>query len=289
MNAVALPSAADRRTAERERITQACEALLTSEGWRRWVRARSVFRSYSINNQILIAFQAPEATRVAGFQAWRKLGRQVRAGERSIRIIAPITIHKQDEAGEDGVILRFRSVPVFDIAQTDKIPGAPQVLIDQPGKPITGDSHAHLIPILEGFASELGYVVEYKSTGVASGYHDSKGKLVAVSDSLSVNGRVQVLVHEMCHALGADYKTYPRDECEVIVETAAMIICASVGLDVSSESVPYITGWARKANPTEAITRFAGVIDELAARIETIVIPQATRATNHLPESCPEP
>ena len=34
-------------------------------------------QSYSFNNQMLIAFQRPSASRVAGFQAWRKLGRHV--------------------------------------------------------------------------------------------------------------------------------------------------------------------------------------------------------------------
>ena len=89
---------ADRRALERERITSACEALLTSDGWRQWVRTRSTFRSYSLNNQFLIALQAPEATRVCGFHAWRSLGRQVRRGETSIRIIAPIASRKRDGA-----------------------------------------------------------------------------------------------------------------------------------------------------------------------------------------------
>jgi hypothetical protein len=36
-----------RRSAERERVKEAAEQLLTSEGWQRWVRARSMFRRYS--------------------------------------------------------------------------------------------------------------------------------------------------------------------------------------------------------------------------------------------------
>ncbi len=37
-----------RRNAERERVKKAAEQLLTSEGWQRWVRARSMFRRYSL-------------------------------------------------------------------------------------------------------------------------------------------------------------------------------------------------------------------------------------------------
>ena len=49
------------------------------------------FPHYSVNNCILIAMQKPDATLVAGYQAWRKNhSRQVRKGEKGIRIIAPI-------------------------------------------------------------------------------------------------------------------------------------------------------------------------------------------------------
>ena len=124
-----------RRAVERERVDAACKALLTSDGWRRWVRARSVFRSYSFNNQILIALQAPEATRVAGFQAWRKLGRQVRKGETSIRIYAPMPYRKELKPGEEETGMRFRAVPVFDLAQTEPIPASSSSRSSHPASP----------------------------------------------------------------------------------------------------------------------------------------------------------
>jgi N-terminal domain of anti-restriction factor ArdC len=40
----------------------------------------------SLANQLLIAMQKPEATRVAGFRAWLKLGYCVRKGESALRI-----------------------------------------------------------------------------------------------------------------------------------------------------------------------------------------------------------
>jgi hypothetical protein len=41
------PEREQRRNTERERVKKAAEQLLTSEGWQRWVRARSMFRRYS--------------------------------------------------------------------------------------------------------------------------------------------------------------------------------------------------------------------------------------------------
>jgi hypothetical protein len=39
---------------------------------------------------VVSALQRPDATRVAGFWAWKNLGRVVKSGEKGIRILAPI-------------------------------------------------------------------------------------------------------------------------------------------------------------------------------------------------------
>ncbi|QEC47041.1 hypothetical protein FSW04_05205 [Baekduia soli] len=46
-----------RRQADRDRLEDAARALLTSDGWQRWIRVRSKngLSRYSINNQLLIA------------------------------------------------------------------------------------------------------------------------------------------------------------------------------------------------------------------------------------------
>jgi N-terminal domain of anti-restriction factor ArdC len=80
---------AERRAAERRLMADAVEQLQSSEGWQRWLRVRRHFHDYSLHNQLLIAFQHPGATRVAGFRRWLALGYAVRKGERAIRIWAP--------------------------------------------------------------------------------------------------------------------------------------------------------------------------------------------------------
>ena len=173
-------------------------------------------------------------------------------------------------------------VPVFDIAQTDPIPGVEQAPLEPPAEPISGDSHAHLIPRLIGFAESLGFSVSFQDTDSASGFCDRAGKRIAVDETLPANGSVRVLVHELCHALGAGYDVYPRDACEVIVDCAAMIVCSSVGLDTSGETVPYITGWAEQNDAAREIPRFAGVIDQLAAQLEAALDAARTDASMRL-------
>jgi hypothetical protein len=275
-----------RRTAERERVEEACRALLSSDGWRRWVRARSAFRSYSLNNQLLIALQAPSATRVAGFHTWRKLGRQVRKGQKSIRILAPLLIRESDpnangtpstaaSARHESVakqLIGYRTVGVFDLTQTDPIPGADPLPLEPPSAPISGDSHAHLRPALVEHAASLGYTVSYEATDGCDGYCDRANRRIDVAAGLPPNAQVRILIHECCHAHGADYKTYDRAACEVIVDCATHIACATIGLDVSSETIPYITGWGEADDALAAVTRFASVIDGLAGSIEAALL-----------------
>ncbi len=89
---------AERRQADRDRLEQAARALLSSEGWQRWVRVRSTngLSRYSFGNQLLIAMQCPDATYVAGFRAFLPLNRCVRKGERAIRILAPMSVRTRE-------------------------------------------------------------------------------------------------------------------------------------------------------------------------------------------------
>ena len=69
-----------------ETIAQQVEALATSEAWAQFLAFAGKFHRYSLNNLLLILAQRENATQVAGYRTWQKLGRQVRKGERGIRI-----------------------------------------------------------------------------------------------------------------------------------------------------------------------------------------------------------
>ena len=100
---------AERRAAERELMAGAIEQLRSSEGWQRWLRVRRHFHSYSLHNQLLIAFQCPGATRVAGFRRWLSLGYAVRKGEHGIRIWAPCPPSAKKLRGMEGRPARTRA------------------------------------------------------------------------------------------------------------------------------------------------------------------------------------
>ncbi len=270
---------AARRQADRDRLEQAARALLSSEGWQRWVRVRSTngLARYSFGNQLLIALQRPDATYVAGFRAFLELNRCVRKGERAIRILAPMSVRTGDpatgdaagdaDAGEQRRML-FRAVSVFDVSQTDALPDREPVPLEPPSHPIDGDSHAHLLGPLADLAMDLGFSVQYRPLeGSAEGWCDMGNRMIVVNNEPPANARVRVLVHEIAHALGVGYRDYGRRRAEVLVDTVTYIVCGSVGLDTSGSSVPYVAGWG-ESGELEAIRSYAETIDGIARRIE---------------------
>jgi len=278
---------AEKRAAERELMAKAIEQLRSSEGWQRWLRVRRHFHSYSFHNQLLIAFQRPGATRVAGFRRWLSLGYAVRKGERGLSIWAPCPPSKKKlrewrEAGADPdnrPRTYFRMVKVFDRSQVDPLPEFPggPVVLDPPLAPVEGDGLAGLFEPLASFATTIDYTVAVEEIpGSALGYCSPDRRHIGVetiSEEFSANAQVGVEIHELAHALvrcdrhEEDPDLTYGDE-EIVVECVAYTVCSTVGLDTSGWSVPYMATWGEG----DAIGRYAELIDRLATRLEDAVL-----------------
>jgi hypothetical protein len=244
-----------RRQAQRRQFEDALSALLSSEGWKRWLRTRATLHAYSANNTLLIAHQAAirgiSPTHVAGFRAWLKLGRAVRRGERGLTIWAPMRVRADAENGEETDERKtiFRTAAVFDVSQTDPLPDVePAPLAPPSGGEIEGDSHIALLPRLEALARGLGYQVIWTTElpGRAKGLCRRKARQIEVLTTIAPNQRVAVLIHELCHAFVGE-----RDELgsidyaleEIVVESA--IFCPGrhrlrrgTGLNVGDRRYP---------------------------------------------------
>ena len=275
-----------RRRAQREELERALSALLSSEGWRRWLRTRAVLHTYSARNTILIAQQAYargiEPTHVAGFSAWLKLGRCVRKGERGLSIWAPMRVKERDEQGEDTGEKRtlFRVAHVWDVSQTEPLDGVETAPLAAPSEPIEGDSHAHLLAPLARLAGDLGYSFAFveQLPGGARGICRRARREILVDAGLAANFQVAVAIHELCHALIGE-----RDELrkvgyaleEIVVESATYIACGAAGLATDVDSVPYVAGWAGESDPLQVVREAAETIDSLARLIEDAIAPRA--------------
>ena len=225
----------------------------------------------------MLAFQCHERgivpQRIAGFRTWLRLGRCVRKSEKALRILAPVTVKRRDEHGEETDERRvfFRTAFVFDVSQTQILDGAEPVSLEAPREPLTGDSHVHLLAPLEAFCESLGYSVSFEDIeGSAGGWCDLKRKRIVVDAAAPANARLRTLIHETAHALGVDYERYSRAQAEVVVDTVTYLAAASVGLAVDGETIPYVAGWGEDG-ALDAVTEFAETIDAVARRIEDVL------------------
>lgn len=90
---------------QREQIAEKMPLVFTIEG-----------KALSQRNSVLLQMQTVKpVTIVGGYNQWRSAGRQVRAGEKALYMLAPST--RQTKEGLEDTY--FVSVAVFDVAQTD--------------------------------------------------------------------------------------------------------------------------------------------------------------------------
>ena len=142
-------------------------------------------------NSLLIMLQDPQATHVAGYQAFKAMGRQVRRGETGIKVLAPITRREPrlDAAGQPvrddrGRVLHrtqvvaTKPVTVFDVRQTDG-PPLPDPKIGE-AVLLTGQAPAGLWDRLQDLLGERGFHVHRGADlGGANGYTDFGQRLAA--------------------------------------------------------------------------------------------------------------
>lgn len=276
-----------KRAGERKKVEAAIEQLRTSEGWQRWLKVRRHFHRFSFHNQVLIAFQRPGATRVAGFRRWLSLGYAVRKGEHGIYIWAPCPPSKSKlkKWREDGADPNarprtyFRMVSVFDRSQVEPLEeflGGPLDL-DPPIETIEGDGLAGLFEPLVAFAASIGYTVAVEGIpGAALGFCQPDQRRIVVepiSPTYSANAQVQTEIHELAHALvraerESDDPNLSYAEEEVVVECVTYAVCSAIGFETAGFSIPYLTTWSKGGE----IERFAGLIDRLAKRLEDVAL-----------------
>ena len=214
-----------------------------SDALTHYLTAMSRFHSYSFGNVLEIARQMPAATRVAGFWTWKNLGRSVKAGQKGIRILAPIVgvrCKKDAEAQKDitkqneRILLGFRNAYVFDISQTDGL-DLPEM------REVSGDP-GESIDRLTDFLHSKGIQLVYNEK-IAPALGMSYGGRIAILPGQSKAEEFSTLVHELAHEMlhkaerrTATTKTVRETEAEAI----AFVIGKAVGLETGSASADYI-------------------------------------------------
>lgn len=244
--------------------------FFNTEHYRNYLDVMSRFHTYSLNNQILIAMQNPDATYVAGFRSWQKnFGRMVKKGEKGIVIIAPCKRYyyrEEEEAGTGRMVtvkkeyISFRPTYVFDISQT------------------TGKELPQPVKLLEGKVPEFNRIMEavaYSSpfplnvmemNGKANGICDYTSEIIKIKAGMSEQQTIKTAVHEVAHAR-AHTPGKDRRQAEIEAESIAYCVCGYMGIDTSDYSFGYVAAWAGDKD----VTLLKGCLDTIRKEAGDII------------------
>ena len=265
----------DERVAElTEKLETGIMDLYASDSYAKYISAMAKFHNYSFSNALLILFQRPDASFVAGYNTWKQLGRQVKRGEQGIMILAPCgfsavleyekidPITGQTVIGPDGqpetvkkpvLPNRFKIAHVFDMSQTEG-KELPQIGVSE----LTGEVDDYS-GIFDRLAALSPLPVQQKDfPGDAKGYTSFAENCVVVRSGMSQVQTIKTLVHEIAHAKlhnPADIldptKQKQKRQKEVEAESIAYVVCQYYGIDTSDYSLGYVAGWSRGEELTE--------------------------------------
>ena len=272
-------------------IEQGIKELFQSDKYAEYLRTMSRFHSYSVRNTILIHMQRPDATAVAGFNAWKnKFQRNVKKGEKGITILAPTPFKKKIEEKKldpvtkspmldhDGNVIMeekeveiplFRPVKVFDVSQTEGKP------LPQLSSPLTGEVQNYEI-FMEALrrTSPVPIAINPIREEGVDGFLDLDARDITVKEGMGQMQTVRTTIHEIAHAVlhlkeqnrlsataGTEQETKPKDRNtkEVEAESVSYAVCQYFGLQTGEYSFGYIAGWSSEKS-----------LPELKASLETI-------------------
>ena len=252
--------------------------IRNSEDYKRWLNFYDGFHQYSFNNTMLIYMQNPSASLCAGFNTWKNKKRYVKAGEKGLKILAPITetvLREVPVLDDDGKPIldengkeqtkkvkekvfanKFYVTSTFDVSQTE---GEPIPELSYSGTSEKVENYGALKKVLEEIAP---FPVEYTDElqEGCDGRCSYTAEQIYIRNDMEDAKTVEVLIHEIGHAYMHDKTRFEeakehlkvisdRDSREIQAESLSYIVTHKLGLDTSGFSFPYIAAWS--SNHTE--------------------------------------
>jgi hypothetical protein len=192
----------------------------------------SRFHRYSHGNVLLIMNQRTDATQIAGYRTWQRLGRQVKQGAQAITIWCPIIRQVPDP--ETGLpidtCLGFHPCPVFAAEDLVDIESNPLPTL---WRALPDDTEA-LYTDLQARIDASGFQVEERRLPRGRQGMTSPDGVITVARGLDSRNRIMVLLHELAHALEhfrEERAETTREQKELEAESASAVVCAILGIE----------------------------------------------------------
>lgn len=273
--------------------------IRNSEDYKRWLNFYDGFHQYSFNNTMLIYMQNPSASLCAGFNTWKNKKRYVKAGEKGLKILAPITetvLREVPVLDDDGKPIldengkeqtkkvkekvfanKFYVTSTFDVSQTE---GEPIPELSYSGTSEKVENYGALKKVLEEIAP---FPVEYTDElqEGCDGRCSYTAEQIYIRNDMEDAKTVEILIHEIGHAYMHDKTRFEeakehlkvisdRDSREIQAESLSYIVTHKLGLDTSGFSFPYIAAWSSNHTEQEIMNAMIYIRDEADAFYDLI-------------------
>ena len=294
-----------------DKLEQGVSDVFSSDNYKQFLDTMAKFPRYSVNNNILIMMQKPDAQMCQSFTGWKEMGRFVKKGEKGIKILAPApyTIQREqtklddrgnpmlDKDGEpimESVEIKvnaFKVVSTFDVSQTEG-KELPTLGVDE----LTGGVDGYGT-FMEALKEVCPVPMTFENIeGGAKGFYSQTEKRIAIQEGMSEAQTVKTAIHEMAHqklhAIENNGPKQTRGSKEVEAESVAYTVCQHYGIDTSDYSFSYVAGWSEGKEMPElkasldTIRRAASeMITAIDEKVEELVAQKTQEQIAEVPES----
>lgn len=242
------------------------EEVFGSSEYQRFLSFIANNPTYSYRNVILILQQLPTATKVMGFQAWKKSGRV--PNQRGLRINARFARNEEEQSlieknprknqgkgkGKDK---NFRRISVFDISQTIVIDEdlaymqvsgereEPEFIANDAVIPFRTDMLEGEVDgydeIMQSIGAFTPLPIRFRSSQRADGsLNDSE---ITIRGDMSQLHTIRTVINQVVRCWRKPFCD-DREQLEIEAESVAFIVCQYLGLDTSEFSFNYIAQYS---------------------------------------------
>ncbi len=217
-----------------------------SDHFREFLAFYGKLYSYSPNNVMLMMLQRPDGSAFASYNAWKRLGRQVRKGSSAVAIWAPVFARQEDkQTGETRqMLVGFRPTGVFAAEDLEDIDVNPLPALHRPQP----DDVTETFDYLAARAELAGIKVDVMPLNRRMGGFAQGGFRVAINSLIDSRNQVCVLLHEVAHIYlhqreRKDGEPRIRDQqAEAEAESIAFVLSNAIGIEDTLAS-DYLGHW----------------------------------------------
>lgn len=194
-------------------------AVSNPEYFRDYLDAQARF-GYSVGNSVLVAYQRPDATSLATFDAYKEAGNSVKRGESAIIILEPGNEYTRSD-GSKGVNMNVKKV--FDISQTEN---------GSTGERHTPDLKSAIKALV--ISSPCDIIIDDEKAGDNLAIYNAERDTIYIRQGMEGEDIFRVLSQEIAVSCLVAKANIEREDCAFTAYSASYILCEKNGIDNSA-------------------------------------------------------